>query len=249
MDSKVQSMDSKVISLDSKVEELLNIHTFMKHDFNTYKRAFYEKMDTVAVNVDSSQTSLETSLVRQFTEHQLQIASELDFVKLQLAKLVNHLKEVGDAKKGEGPSSRQGEGSSNKRGEGTSLVRQFTEHQLQIASELDFVKLQLAKLVNHLKEVGDAKKGEGPSSRQGEGSSNKRGEGTRTAGWINQLAARLSYIYYLVTEESVQRLLSGSVQNKVKSILVLKQIGFRSIQNQIRKAARRTASRSSDQLS
>ncbi|KZV55034.1 hypothetical protein F511_31516 [Dorcoceras hygrometricum] len=107
MDSKVQSMDSKVMSLDSKVEELLNIQTFMKHKFNTYKRAFYEKIDTVVANVASSQTSLETSLVRQFTEHQLQISSDIDFVKLQLAELVNHLKEIGDAKKGEGPSSRQ----------------------------------------------------------------------------------------------------------------------------------------------
>ncbi|KZV23650.1 hypothetical protein F511_32923 [Dorcoceras hygrometricum] len=102
LDSKVQSMDSKVVSLDSKVEELLNIQTFMKHDFSVYKRTFYEKMDTVATNVASTQTSLETSPVRQFTEHQLQIASDLDFVQLQLAELVNHLKEIGDAKKGEG---------------------------------------------------------------------------------------------------------------------------------------------------
>ncbi|KZV28122.1 hypothetical protein F511_29600 [Dorcoceras hygrometricum] len=42
--------------------------------------------------------TLETSLVRQFTEHQLQIASDLDFIKLQLAELVNHLKKIGDAK-------------------------------------------------------------------------------------------------------------------------------------------------------
>ncbi|KZV58042.1 dystroglycan-like [Dorcoceras hygrometricum] len=78
---------------------------FMKHDFNTYKHTFYEKMDKVAANVSSSQISLETSLVRQFTEHQLQIASDIDFVKLQLAELVNHLKEIGDAKKGEGGQS------------------------------------------------------------------------------------------------------------------------------------------------
>ncbi|KZV28268.1 hypothetical protein F511_20033 [Dorcoceras hygrometricum] len=98
----VHSMNSRVVSLDSKVEELLNIQTFMKHDFNNYKRGFYDKMDMVAANVTSSQTSLETSLVRQLTEHQLQLASALDFVKLQLAELVNHLKETRDAKKGEG---------------------------------------------------------------------------------------------------------------------------------------------------
>ncbi|KZV36887.1 hypothetical protein F511_24551 [Dorcoceras hygrometricum] len=65
------TIHAKVISLDSKVEELLNIQTFMKHEFSVYKRAFYEKMVMVSANVASSQTSLETSLVRQFTEHQL----------------------------------------------------------------------------------------------------------------------------------------------------------------------------------
>ncbi|KZV54797.1 protein NETWORKED 2D [Dorcoceras hygrometricum] len=76
--------------------------TFMKHDSNIYKRSFYTKMDEVVANVISSQTALQTSLVHQFTEHQLQIASELDFVKIQLAELVNHLKDAGDAKRGKG---------------------------------------------------------------------------------------------------------------------------------------------------
>ncbi|KZV32506.1 anaphase-promoting complex subunit 1-like [Dorcoceras hygrometricum] len=102
MDSKVQSMDSRIGSLDSKVEQLLNVQTFLKNDFHTYKHAIYEKMNTVYANVASSQTSLETRLFRQFTEHQLQISSDLDFVKLQLAELFNHLKEIGDAKKREG---------------------------------------------------------------------------------------------------------------------------------------------------
>ncbi|KZV53572.1 hypothetical protein F511_27296 [Dorcoceras hygrometricum] len=138
MESKVHSMDSKVISLDSKVEELLNIQTFMKHDFGVYKRAFYEKMDTMAANVASSQTSLETSLVRKLTEHQLKLASDLDFVKLQLAEVVNHLRGTSDAKKGErgqssgfggprgpssGPRGGPSSGPSNKKGDGTSSYK------------------------------------------------------------------------------------------------------------------------------
>ncbi|KZV32241.1 hypothetical protein F511_29420 [Dorcoceras hygrometricum] len=69
--------------------------------------AFYKKMDEVVANVNSSQTTLETSLVRQFTEHQQQIASDLDFVKMQLAELVNNFKEISDAKNGEGQSSKK----------------------------------------------------------------------------------------------------------------------------------------------
>ncbi|KZV56703.1 hypothetical protein F511_30048 [Dorcoceras hygrometricum] len=92
MNLQVQSMDKRVISLDSKVEELLNIQTRMKHDFGIYKHALYEKMGKLATNFTSSQTSLETCLVRHLIEHQLQLASYLDFVKLQMAELVNHFK-------------------------------------------------------------------------------------------------------------------------------------------------------------
>ncbi|KZV57234.1 hypothetical protein F511_03478 [Dorcoceras hygrometricum] len=101
MDSKVQSMDSRLGSLDFKVEQLLNVHTFIKHELGTYKRGLYDKFDTVAGNVKSSQISLETRVIHHLTEHQIQLANDLDFVKIQLAKLVNHLKETGDAKKGE----------------------------------------------------------------------------------------------------------------------------------------------------
>ncbi|KZV35280.1 hypothetical protein F511_21296 [Dorcoceras hygrometricum] len=52
-------------------------------DFNVVnelkERAFYKKMDEVVANVNSSQTALETSLVRQFTEHQQQFFSDLEF--------------------------------------------------------------------------------------------------------------------------------------------------------------------------
>ncbi|KZV55077.1 hypothetical protein F511_31614 [Dorcoceras hygrometricum] len=102
IDSRVKSMDSRLGSLDSKVEQLLNVQTFLKHDFGIYKRGFYDWMETVAANVTSSQTSLEINLVRQLTEQQYQFANDLEFVKMQLVELVNNLKETGDAKKGEG---------------------------------------------------------------------------------------------------------------------------------------------------
>ncbi|KZV35419.1 hypothetical protein F511_35653 [Dorcoceras hygrometricum] len=45
IDSRVKSMDSRLRSLDSKVEQLLNIQTFMKHDFVIYKHGFYDRME------------------------------------------------------------------------------------------------------------------------------------------------------------------------------------------------------------
>ncbi|KZV31091.1 hypothetical protein F511_28268 [Dorcoceras hygrometricum] len=79
----------------------------MKNESEISRRNLSKKIDQVLANVNSSQTALETSLVRQFIEHQLQISSDLDFVKMQLAELVNHFKESSDAKKGEGPSSKK----------------------------------------------------------------------------------------------------------------------------------------------
>ncbi|KZV40069.1 hypothetical protein F511_27455 [Dorcoceras hygrometricum] len=71
-------------------------------------------------NVTSSQTTLETSIIRLLAGQQHQMTTDLDMVKLQLAKLVEHLKWVGDAKKGEGGQSRPVDGSSRPGGEGPS---------------------------------------------------------------------------------------------------------------------------------
>ncbi|KZV06988.1 zinc finger BED domain-containing protein RICESLEEPER 1-like [Dorcoceras hygrometricum] len=133
IDSRVKSMDFRLGSLDSKVEQLLNVQTFLKHDFGIYKHGFYDRMEMVAANINSSQKSLETNLVRQLTEQQYQFANDLDFVKMQLVELVNHLKETGDDKKGEGGQSRgseggqrssiQGEGPSSTMGKGPNYKR------------------------------------------------------------------------------------------------------------------------------
>ncbi|KZV23761.1 hypothetical protein F511_31168 [Dorcoceras hygrometricum] len=57
-----------------------------------------DRQDPVSSGLDMA---LETSLVRQFTESQHQIASDMDFFKLQQEELVNHFKEIIDAKKEE----------------------------------------------------------------------------------------------------------------------------------------------------
>ncbi|KZV46312.1 hypothetical protein F511_21394 [Dorcoceras hygrometricum] len=62
MDSKVKFVDSRLGSVDSKIEQLLNLQYFIKHDMGTSRSAFYDKIDTVAGNVKSSQTSLETTV-------------------------------------------------------------------------------------------------------------------------------------------------------------------------------------------
>ncbi|KZV55385.1 hypothetical protein F511_03866 [Dorcoceras hygrometricum] len=147
MDSKVQPMDSRLESMDSKIEQFLNVQTFLKHDFGTYKRAFYDKMDTMDGNVKSSQTSMETTVLHHLTDHQLQLASDLDYVRLQLAELVNHLKEPGDANNGEGgqSGSRPGEGS-GRQGEGPSSTRVHVRQLVSI--------LVCAEMVNTLLRAG-----------------------------------------------------------------------------------------------
>ncbi|KZV20684.1 hypothetical protein F511_09661 [Dorcoceras hygrometricum] len=83
IDSRMLSMDSKVKSVDSRLG-----------------RAFYDKIDTVAGNVKSSLTSLEIIVLHHLTEHQLQLASDLDFFKLQRAELVDTSRRLVMPKRG-----------------------------------------------------------------------------------------------------------------------------------------------------
>ncbi|KZV28587.1 hypothetical protein F511_38805 [Dorcoceras hygrometricum] len=91
-----------VEALDSTVNMMRDNQTYMKHVSQIFRREFYNKMNEVVTSVNTSQTVLEINLVRQFTESQQQVASDLDFVKLHLAELVNHFREISDAKKVEG---------------------------------------------------------------------------------------------------------------------------------------------------
>ncbi|KZV55572.1 hypothetical protein F511_12678 [Dorcoceras hygrometricum] len=97
VDSKLQEVEHIVISLDSRIQSMDSQMQSMNS-----QHSFYEKMDKIATNVTSSQTTLETNLVRQLATQQYQLTNDLDFVMLQLLELVNHLKETGDAKKVEG---------------------------------------------------------------------------------------------------------------------------------------------------
>ncbi|KZV34613.1 hypothetical protein F511_20178 [Dorcoceras hygrometricum] len=87
----------------------------------------------------------ERSLVRQLVEKKYQFANALDFVKLQLVELVNHLKETGDAKKVEGGQSRgskglqgpsrQGEGPSSTMGRGPNYKRKPDRSGVKLVKE------------------------------------------------------------------------------------------------------------------
>ncbi|KZV46948.1 hypothetical protein F511_06190 [Dorcoceras hygrometricum] len=120
IDSKMHSMEAKIRSMNSNIEQLMDTQKSLKLDFGRQKHIVYEKVDKLAENVTSSQTALETSIIRQLAGQQHQLTTDLDMVKLQLSELVEHLKRVGDAKKGEGGQSRPVEGSIRLGGEGPS---------------------------------------------------------------------------------------------------------------------------------
>ncbi|KZV51499.1 hypothetical protein F511_35437 [Dorcoceras hygrometricum] len=117
---KDASMESKLRSMNSHIEQLMDTQTFLKLDVGCHKNIIYDKVDKLASNVTSSQTALETRNIRQLAGQQHQLTTDLDMVKLQLAELVEHLKRVGDTKKGEGGQSRPVDGSRRSRGEGAS---------------------------------------------------------------------------------------------------------------------------------
>ncbi|KZV58332.1 hypothetical protein F511_32208 [Dorcoceras hygrometricum] len=69
--SEIKDVKRIVESLDSKVDKIRDNQTYMKHESEISRRNLSKKIDQVVANVNSSQTGLETNLVRQFTEHQL----------------------------------------------------------------------------------------------------------------------------------------------------------------------------------
>ncbi|KZV46875.1 hypothetical protein F511_21101 [Dorcoceras hygrometricum] len=94
-------------TMESMVNMMRDDQTYMKYNSKIFGQAFYKNMDEVVTSVNTSQTALETNLVNQFEESHQHFASEMALVKLQLAELVNHLKEISDAKKGESESSKK----------------------------------------------------------------------------------------------------------------------------------------------
>ncbi|KZV24127.1 LOB domain-containing protein 6-like [Dorcoceras hygrometricum] len=64
-------------------------------------------MDEVVTSVNTSQSALGANLVRKFDENHQQFANEITSVRLQLAELVDCLKELSDAKKGESSKKRR----------------------------------------------------------------------------------------------------------------------------------------------
>ncbi|KZV39064.1 auxin response factor 9-like [Dorcoceras hygrometricum] len=118
--NRMQSMEFKLRSMNSHIERLLDTQTFLKLDFGRHKCILYEKVDTLASTVKSSQTALKTSLIRQLDGLQQQFIEDLDMVKFQLSELVEHLKQIGNDKKGGGGQSRPEEGLNRSGEEGSS---------------------------------------------------------------------------------------------------------------------------------
>ncbi|KZV22780.1 hypothetical protein F511_15525 [Dorcoceras hygrometricum] len=103
MESKLTSLDSRTLYIDSKMHS-------MDSKLHSLNSNIEQLMDTL--------TSLKLDFGRH--KHQHQLTTDLDMIKLQLVELVEHLKRVGDAKKGEGGQSRPVDGSSRPGGEGPS---------------------------------------------------------------------------------------------------------------------------------
>ncbi|KZV37625.1 hypothetical protein F511_11247 [Dorcoceras hygrometricum] len=120
IDSKMHSRKSKRRSLNSHIEQLMDTQTFLKLYLGRHKNIIYDKVEKVARNVTSFQTTLETSIIRQLSGQQHQLTTDLNMIKFQLSELVENLKWVGYAKKGEGGQSRPADGSKRSGGEGPS---------------------------------------------------------------------------------------------------------------------------------
>ncbi|KZV28632.1 hypothetical protein F511_38357 [Dorcoceras hygrometricum] len=105
--SEFKSMKRVVAYLETSVTHMRDDQTYMKYDSKIVRQAFYRKMDEVVASVNTYKSALETNVVRKIDESHQHFANEMTLVRLQLAELVNHLKDLSDAKKRECESSKK----------------------------------------------------------------------------------------------------------------------------------------------
>ncbi|KZV39275.1 photosystem II reaction center W protein, chloroplastic-like [Dorcoceras hygrometricum] len=80
--------------------------TYLKYESELFRQVFYRKMDEVVATVNTSQLALKANLVHKIDESHPYFAAEMTSVR-SLAEMVNCLKELRDAKKGECGSSKK----------------------------------------------------------------------------------------------------------------------------------------------
>ncbi|KZV20427.1 hypothetical protein F511_30928 [Dorcoceras hygrometricum] len=92
---ELTSLKDIVSSLDSEVDRIKDDAFIAKHTTLQFKRQLGTKID-----------GLETSLVRHFNDSQRNLASDIELLKSQVVEIFECLKEISDAKKEEGQSSK-----------------------------------------------------------------------------------------------------------------------------------------------
>ncbi|KZV37980.1 hypothetical protein F511_09800 [Dorcoceras hygrometricum] len=115
---------------DGQIEEIDRI---FEHHTTQLRQQLQNAVDGLEIRIDVLESNLgrkfadshqeiaalENGLIRHFADSQQHIVDEVASLKSQVAKMVDCLRELRDAKKGEGPS-KNGEGPSSRKGEGTS---------------------------------------------------------------------------------------------------------------------------------
>ncbi|KZV44665.1 LOB domain-containing protein 24-like [Dorcoceras hygrometricum] len=93
---EITSVKHIASTLGLNVERIKDDAFMAKHTTLQFKRQLDDKID-----------GLETSLVRHFSNSQQHLVDEIALLKSQVAEMVDCLKELRDAKKGEGTSSKK----------------------------------------------------------------------------------------------------------------------------------------------
>ncbi|KZV30286.1 hypothetical protein F511_34302, partial [Dorcoceras hygrometricum] len=93
---ELTSLKDIVSSLDSKIDRIGVDTYFAKHTALKFRQQLDTKID-----------GLETSLVHQFTDRQQNLAGDIVLLKSQVSEMVECLKQIRDAKKGEGTSKKR----------------------------------------------------------------------------------------------------------------------------------------------
>ncbi|KZV49962.1 putative LRR receptor-like serine/threonine-protein kinase [Dorcoceras hygrometricum] len=132
--TNLTSMEGNVSYLGLQVVRIRDDADFTRHSIVQLRKQLENAVDGLEIKIDvlestlvrkfadnqQNLSALETGLVRHFADNQQHLVDEVTTLKFQVAEIIECLKELRDAKKGEG---KQGEGPSNRKGEGTSSYK------------------------------------------------------------------------------------------------------------------------------
>ncbi|KZV50476.1 hypothetical protein F511_31998 [Dorcoceras hygrometricum] len=102
-DTPVKTTDRE----ESSCTEESDTESYVKYDFQQFKKVFHRKMDDLLATLSQAQTLMESRILWDMNANHQKLSDEVSTLSSQMAELVDCLKKLGAAKRGENIKKRR----------------------------------------------------------------------------------------------------------------------------------------------